>query len=81
MTINEAVLEMRYDGIPEEDIEDIMEICKKKGLSPQNIDIELAARGLEKVFSFEYEGWYEGQAQPEPAHKPPLKEALVKEKK
>lgn len=30
MTVNEAVLEMRYSGIPEEDIEEILEICKKK---------------------------------------------------
>ena len=81
MTVNEAVLEMRYSGIPEEDIEDIMEICKKKGLSPQNIDIELEARGFDKVFSFEYdeyESWYEGQSQP--SHKAPAKEVPSKEK-
>lgn len=81
MTVNEAVLEMRYSGIPEEDIEDIMEICKKKGLSPQNIDIELEARGFDKVFSFEYdeyESWYEGQSQS--SHKAPAKEVPSKEK-
>ncbi len=82
MTVNEAVLEMRYGGIPEEDIEEIMEICKKKGLSPQNIDKELEARGLDKVFIFEYdeyESWYEGQAQA--PHKPLAKETPPKEKK
>lgn len=55
MTVHEAIVEMRYGGIPEEDIEDIMEICKKKGVSPQNIDKELEARGFDKVFSFEYD--------------------------
>lgn len=34
MTVNEAVLEMRYSGIPEEDIEAILEICKTKALTP-----------------------------------------------
>lgn len=81
MTVNEAILEMRYGGIPEEDIEEIMEICKKKGVSPQNIDIELEARGFDKVFSFEYdeyESWYEGQSQM--AAKVPSKETSTKEK-
>ena len=80
MTVNEAVLEMRYDGIPEEDIDEIMEICKKKGLSPQNIDIELESRGFDRVFSFEYdeyESWYEGQSQPSQK----VKETSIKEKK
>ncbi len=62
MTANEAVLEMRYSGIPEEAIEEILEACKKGGLTPQNIDKELEARGLEKVFELEYdasEGWFD----------------------
>ncbi len=79
MTVHEAIVEMRYGGIPEEDIEDIMEICKKKGVSPQNIDKELESRGFDKVFSFEYEGWDEGQVQP--LHKTPIKEIPIKEKK
>lgn len=79
MTVHEAIVEMRYGGIPEEDIEDIMEICKKKGVSPQNIDKELEARGFDKVFSFEYEGWDEGQVQP--VYKTPVKEVPIKEKK
>ncbi|MBP1681597.1 MAG: hypothetical protein H6Q35_1936 [Proteobacteria bacterium] len=84
MTVNEAVLEMRYSGIPEEDIEEILEICKKKGLSPQNIDKELETRGLDKVFEFEYdasESWFEGGASAAPAHKAPVKQGLEKEKK
>ncbi|MEZ7934354.1 MAG: hypothetical protein QMB67_05520 [Sulfurospirillum sp.] len=85
MTVNEAVLEMRYSGIPEEDIEEILEICKKKGLSPQNIDKELESRGLDKVFEFEYdasESWFEsGAASSAPAHKAPSKQGLEKEKK
>ena len=79
MTVHEAIVEMRYGGIPEEDIEDIMEICKKKGVSPQNIDKELEARGFDKVFSLEYEGWDEGQVQP--VYKTPVKEVPIKEKK
>lgn len=84
MTVNEAVIEMRYSGIPEEVIEEIMGICKKKGLSPQNIDKELEAKGFDKVFSFEYdeyESWYEGGSNAQPAHKAPAKETLEKGKK
>ena len=55
MTVNEAILEMRYSGIPEEDIEAIIEVCKTKGLKPQVIDKELERRGLEKVFELEYD--------------------------
>lgn len=72
MTVNEAVLEMRYSGIPEESIEEILEICKKKGLTPQNLDGELEHRGFDKVFELEYdasESWYDGGAQSAPAHK------------
>lgn len=83
MTVNEAILEMRYGGIPEEDIEDIMEICAKKGLSPQIIDKELDARGLDKVFEFEYDAsgnWYEGRSVAS-ASKPASKELVEKVKK
>jgi len=72
MTANEAILEMRYSGIPEEDIEAIMEICQKRGLKPQILDQELAARGLEKVFELEYdasESWFDGGVSPT-VHKP-----------
>ncbi len=72
MTANEAILEMRYSGIPEEDIEAIMEVCSKRGLKPQILDQELEARGLEKVFELEYdasESWFDGGASA-PAHKP-----------
>jgi hypothetical protein len=85
MTVNEAVLEMRYSGIPEEDIEAILEICKKKGLTPQNIDKELEAKGLEKVFELEYdasESWFErGATSSAPSHKAPAKQGSEKEKK
>lgn len=83
MTANEAVLEMRYSGIPEEDIEAILEMCKKRGLSPQNIDKELEARGLEKVFELEYdasESWFESGASAS-APKAPVKQGTEKEKK
>jgi len=83
MTVNEAVLEMRYSGIPEEDIEEILEICKKKGLSPQNIDTELEVKGLDKVFEFEYdagESWFESGASAS-APKVPPKQGTEKEKK
>jgi hypothetical protein len=82
MTANEAVLEMRYSGISEEDIEEILEVCKKKGISPQNIDQELEKRGLDKVFEFEYdasESWFDQGASAAP--KAPSKQSLEKEKK
>lgn len=81
MTANEAVLEMRYSGIPEEDIEEILEVCKKKGITPQNIDQELEKRGLDKVFEFEYdasESWFDQSAAP--SHKASGKQVLEKEK-
>ena len=84
MTVNEAVLEMRYSGIPEEDIEAILEMCKKTGLSPQNIDKELEKRNLDKVFELEYdasESWFERGASAVPAHKAVAKEGSEKEKK
>ena len=83
MTANEAILEMRYSGIPEEDIEDIIEICKTRGLKPQIIDQELEKRGLEKVFELEYdasESWFDGGASAS-AHKPANKLGVEKEKK
>lgn len=82
MTANEAILEMRYSGIPEEDIEAIMEVCTKRGLKPQILDQELEARGLEKVFELEYdasESWFDGGVS-SPAHKPASKSGLEKEK-
>lgn len=81
MTVNEAVLEMRYSGIPEEDIEEILEVCKKRGITPQNIDQELEKRGLDKVFEFEYdasESWYDQGANS--SHKAPAKQGLEKDK-
>lgn len=63
MTVNEAMVEMRFSGVPEEDIEAIMAVCSTKGLTPQRIDRELEKRGLEKVFALEYdasESWYDG---------------------
>ena len=83
MTANEAILEMRYSGIPEEDIEAIMEVCSKRGLKPQILDQELEARGLEKVFELEYdasESWFDGGASA-PVHKAPVKQDVEKEKK
>ena len=82
MTANEAILEMRYSGIPEEDIEAIMEVCTKRGLKPQILDQELESRGLEKVFELEYdasESWFDGGATA-PAHKPINKGGSEKEK-
>ena len=84
MTANEAVLEMRYGGISEEDIEEILEVCKKRGLTPQNIDQELEKKGLDKIFEFEYdasESWYDaGGSGAAASHKAPSKQALEKEK-
>ena len=82
MTVNEAILEMRYSGIPEEDIEAIIEVCKTKGLKPQVIDKELERRGLEKVFELEYdasESWFDGGGGGA-VHKPAGKVATEKEK-
>jgi hypothetical protein len=82
MTANEAILEMRYSGIPEEDIEAIMEVCTKRGLKPQILDQELEARGLEKVFELEYDAsqsWFDGGATA-PAHKPANKGGSEKDK-
>ncbi len=82
MTINEAVLEMRYSGILEEDIEAIIEVCKTRGLKPQIIDQELEKRGLEKVFELEYdtsESWLDTTAGA-PVHKPASKVVTEKEK-
>ena len=83
MTANEAILEMRYSGIPEEDIEAIMEVCTKRGLKPQILDQELEARWLEKVFELEYdasESWFDSGASA-PAHKAAVKSDTEKEKK
>ncbi|ACZ11375.1 hypothetical protein [Sulfurospirillum deleyianum] len=83
MTANEAVLEMRYSGIPEEDIEEILEICKKKGLTPQNLDGELEKKGFDKVFEFEYdasESWFESGVSAT-ASKSTVKQAPEKGKK
>lgn len=83
MTVNEAVLEMRYSGIAEEDIEAIIEVCKTRGLKPQIIDNELEKRGLEKVFELEYDAsqsWFDGGISTS-AHKPATKTGVEKEKK
>ncbi|MBN1840176.1 MAG: hypothetical protein JW802_09075 [Campylobacterales bacterium] len=83
MTANEAVLEMRYGGIPEEDIEEILDVCKKKGLTPQNLDSELEKKGFDKVFEFEYdasESWFESGANA-PVSKSTVKQAPEKGKK
>ena len=82
MTVNEAILEMRYSGISEEDIEAIIEVCKVRGIKPQIIDQELEKRGLEKVFELEYdasESWLDttGGAS---AHKPSGKVGTEKER-
>ncbi len=82
MTVNEAILEMRYSGVLEEDIEAIIEVCKTKGLKPQIIDQELEKRGLEKVFELEYdtsENWLDTTSGAS-LHKPSGKVTTEKEK-
>ncbi|MDR2635767.1 MAG: hypothetical protein LBC08_02930, partial [Campylobacteraceae bacterium] len=55
MTREEAVLEMRFGSIAEEDIEAIIAKCKQKNILPQFLDDELEKLGYERFFRFEYE--------------------------
>ncbi|MDR1460941.1 MAG: hypothetical protein LBI78_04795 [Campylobacteraceae bacterium] len=55
MTKEEAILEMRFCGVSENDIDIIIEKCKQKTISPQYLDDELEKLGYERFFHFEYD--------------------------
>lgn len=54
MTREEAMSEMSYYGVSEDDIMDIINNCNQKNISPQYIDNELIKLGYDAFFSFEY---------------------------
>lgn len=55
MTKDEAVFELRYNGVSEEDIDKIIDNCSFNNLSPQYLDSELEKLGYDKFFYLEYE--------------------------
>jgi hypothetical protein len=55
MTKEEAILEMRFCGVDENDIDAIIAACKQKKVSPQFLDNELEKLGYERFFHFEYD--------------------------
>ncbi|MDR0407605.1 MAG: hypothetical protein LBH45_01620 [Campylobacteraceae bacterium] len=55
MTKEEAILEMRFCGVSEDDIDIVMEKCKQKNILPQRLDDELEKLGYERFFRFEYD--------------------------
>ncbi|MDR1614241.1 MAG: hypothetical protein LBS26_01590 [Campylobacteraceae bacterium] len=55
MTKEEAILEMRFSNVEEEDIEAIIAKCKHKNILPQFLDDELEKLGYERFFHFEYD--------------------------
>ncbi|MDR0761774.1 MAG: hypothetical protein LBF13_01845 [Campylobacteraceae bacterium] len=55
MTREEAILEMRFSSVTEEDIEAIIAKCTHKSVLPQFLDDELEKLGYERFFHFEYD--------------------------
>lgn len=55
MTISEIELEMRINGVSEEDVAAIIAACKSKGFNSGIIDDELLSRGYDKIFSIDYD--------------------------
>ncbi|MDR0579750.1 MAG: hypothetical protein LBG21_04025 [Campylobacteraceae bacterium] len=55
MTKDEAILEMRFCGVNENDINIIINGFKQKNISPQYLDNELEKLGYERLFHFEYD--------------------------
>lgn len=55
MTKEEAILEMRFCGVSEDDINIIINAYKQKNISPQYLDNELEKLGYERFFHFEYD--------------------------
>ncbi|MDR1007904.1 MAG: hypothetical protein LBL65_04985 [Campylobacteraceae bacterium] len=55
MTKEEAILEMRFSNVTEEDIEAIISKCIHKNVLPQFLDDELEKLGYERFFRFEYD--------------------------
>jgi len=55
MTKDEAVLELRFCNVSEEDIAFIVDKCKHKNISPQFLDDELEKLDYERFFRFEYD--------------------------
>jgi hypothetical protein len=63
MTRDEAILEMRFCGVSENDIDIIVNGCKQKNISPQYLDNELEKLGYERFFHFEYDDGIEDSYQ------------------
>ncbi|MDR1284586.1 MAG: hypothetical protein LBJ88_00090 [Campylobacteraceae bacterium] len=55
MTKEEAILEMRFCGVNESNIDIIIEKCKQKNILPQYLDNELEKLRYERFFHFEYD--------------------------
>jgi hypothetical protein len=55
MTKDEAIFEMRYYNVSEEDIETILNNCHAKNILPQFLDDELEKLGYDRFFCFEYD--------------------------
>lgn len=55
MKISDIKLEMELYGVDQEDIVEILEICKPKGYDTEAIDDELEKKGYERIFSIDYD--------------------------
>lgn len=55
MTKDEAIFELRYNNVSEDDIEKIIDSCHVINISPQFLDDELEKLGYDRFFYFEYE--------------------------
>ena len=55
MKISDIKLEMELYGVDQEDILEILELCKPKAYDIEAIDDELEKRGYERIFSVDYD--------------------------
>lgn len=51
MTLEDIRLEMRVNGVEEEDLAQIMAVCKSKGYGAETLDEELEKLGYRRIFS------------------------------
>lgn len=55
MTIDEIVFEMNINDVAQDDIDEIIQVCKTSGFSAEHLDEELQKRGYAKIFSIDYD--------------------------
>lgn len=55
MKISDIKLEMEHNGVDQEDILEILEICKPAGYDLAMIDQELEKKGYESIFFVDYD--------------------------